>query len=220
MIYGLPGQTMAHWQDSVEQVLSLCPEHLSCYGLKLEEGTPFWRQQDTLSFPDEDAQADAYLWLCQRMEQSGFVHYEISNFGKPGRESRHNLKYWNLEDYLGLGPAAHSDLRGVRFGYARDLEGYIRVDCPLSERKKISPPERLEEYVMLGLRLGRGIDPQGYRQYGGDNWAAVETEFQALQAHGLVELTAGHWHCTPQGFLVSNALIGAVLERVSYTEKT
>lgn len=216
LIYGLPGQTMESWQRSVEAILALEPEHLSCYGLKLEEGTPFWRDQDKIAFPDEDAQADAYLWLCERMKQAGFSHYEISNFARPGCASRHNLKYWTLGEYLGLGPAAYSDFQGERFGYARDLDGYLREDCPLEERRLIPGEERLEEYVMLGLRLERGINARDYLARGGIGWEKLEQEFHLLAAHGLMVEDQGRWHCTPRGFLLSNQIIGAVLDLAQY----
>ncbi len=212
LIYGLPGQTQAQWQSNVEQVLALAPEHLSCYGLKIEEGTPFARQRESLDLPDEDAQADAYLWLCERLGQAGFVQYEISNFARPGYPSRHNRKYWRLEEYLGLGPAAHSDFRGVRFGYVRDLEGYISGDCALAESHTPTPEERLEEYIMLGLRTGEGICEEGYRRYGGTEWATLHAALRQLERHALVREQAGHWSCTAEGYLVNNAIIGALLD--------
>ena len=214
LIYGLPGQTMEGWQNSVERILALAPDHISCYGLKLEEGTPFWRNRDRISFPDEDLQADEYLWLCERLKRAGFAHYEISNFAKPGYESRHNLKYWTLGEYLGFGPGAHSDFQGIRFGYARDLDGWIAGTCALTERKKIEPAERLEEYVMLGLRLQAGITRDGYRAFGGKNWEKIQPLLCQYQTHGWMQEDKGHWRCTPEGFLVSNVLIGSILDEL------
>jgi oxygen-independent coproporphyrinogen-3 oxidase len=211
LIYGLPGQTMEGWKTTLEQVLALHPEHLSCYGLKVEEGTPFDRR-DPREFPDEDTQADEYLWACQRLKEAGFTHYEISNFAKPGRESRHNLKYWTLGEYLGFGPAAHSDFCGTRFGYARDLSAWLNGQMPRSEEGKISPRERLQEYVMLGLRLSRGICRGEYESYGGTHWDVLESALRTFAEHGLLEETKGHWHCTDQGFLVSNAILTSLPE--------
>ena len=214
LIYGLPGQSMAGWRNSVERILALAPDHISCYGLKLEEGTPFWRDRDRMSFPDEDLQADEYLWLCERLKQADFAQYEISNFAKPGYASRHNLKYWTLGEYLGLGPGACSDFQGIRFGYARDLDGWIAGTCALSERKRIDPAERLEEYVMLGLRLQSGITRDRYQAFGGRNWEKLERLLLLYQKHGRMREDEGHWHCTPEGFLVSNALIGSLLDEL------
>ena len=123
LMYGLPGQTQEMLLDSVEQCLALGPRHLSCYGLKLEPGTPMGRENPVL--PDDDAQADTYLAMCELLRKNGFEHYEISNFAKPGFRSRHNMKYWDLSEYLGLGPGAHSFMNGRRFEFARDIKAYI-----------------------------------------------------------------------------------------------
>ena len=126
LIYGLPGQSMDSWQSTVEKILALEPEHLSCYGLKVEEGTPLWQRQGELELPDDDLQADMYLWAAQRLTAAGYEHYEISNFAKPGRQSRHNIKYWTLQPYAGFGPGAHSDFGDVRYAWVRDLETFCR----------------------------------------------------------------------------------------------
>ncbi|MFQ8928468.1 MAG: hypothetical protein ACLR53_10965 [Evtepia gabavorous] len=113
LIYGLPGQTMASWEDTLHKAMSLSPEHLSCYGLKVEADTPLAHQVSLgLSLPDGDAQADLYLRAVELLQQGGYRQYEISNFAKPGRESRHNLKYWTGREYLGFGPGAHSYFGG------------------------------------------------------------------------------------------------------------
>ena len=124
LIYGLPGQTMASWEDTLHKAMSLSPEHLSCYGLKVEADTPLAHQVSLgLSLPDGDAQADLYLRAVELLQQGGYRQYEISNFAKPGRESRHNLKYWTGREYLGFGPGAHSYFGGQRYASPRDLEG-------------------------------------------------------------------------------------------------
>ena len=105
LIYGLPGQTMEDWQRTLADAVALGPEHLSCYGLKLEEGTPLWQQRQTLTLPDDDAQADMYLYTVAALGEMGYEQYEISNFAKSGKESRHNLKYWRMEEYAGFAGA-------------------------------------------------------------------------------------------------------------------
>ncbi len=214
LIYGLPGQTMEGWQKTVEQVLALEPEHLSCYGLKVEEGTPF-SKRSLEDFPDEDVQADEYLWTCQRLEQAGFHHYEISNFSKPGRESRHNLKYWTLGEYLGFGPAAYSDFGGLRYGYSRDLDGWLRGEMLRSEEMVITQQERVREYVMLGLRLSRGISQEEYEAGGGGGWSGLEQKMRLFAKYGLMEETDGRWRCTDRGFLVSNGILGQLLDEIA-----
>ena len=130
LIYGLPHQTMERWQENLAAAVSLAPEHLSCYGLKVEEGTPLFARRDTVGLPGDDAQADMYLYTVDYLRRFGYAQYEISNFARADRESRHNLKYWMLEEYAGFGPGAHSDFGGVRYAYEKDLEGYIRGDRP------------------------------------------------------------------------------------------
>ena len=122
LIYGLPGQTLEAWQDTLRSAAALEPQHLSCYGLKVEPGTPLWQQRDSADLPDDDTQADMYLWTVDYLQKKGYEQYEISNFAQPGYESRHNLKYWTLGEYAGFGPGAHSDMGGVRFAYERDLD--------------------------------------------------------------------------------------------------
>ena len=127
LIYGLPGQTEESWRATVEHALSLIPQHLSCYGLKVEEGTPLaQRVEEGEVLPDDDAQADRYLWTVGRLARAGFAQYEISNFAKPGHESRHNLRYWLTRPYIGFGPGAHSDFGGRRYSFVRDLDAYIK----------------------------------------------------------------------------------------------
>ena len=218
LIYGLPDQTMDRWQSTVERALALEPEHLSCYGLKLEEGTPLWRQRDSLTFPDEDRQADMYLWTVDRLAAAGYGQYEISNFARPGFASRHNEKYWALSPYLGFGPGAHSDFGGVRYAWARSLADYCRAveaggEPPLSERAAVSLRERAGEYVMLGLRTARGLDGPGFEARYGLSFAPVEEALEKLVPMGhVLRLPRGRWRLTPQGFLVSNQIIGLALE--------
>ena len=134
LIYGLPGQTMGHWQETLERTAALSPEHLSCYGLKVEEGTPLASMEAREAIPDGDAQADFYLWTVRRLEELGYGQYEISNFARPGRHSRHNMKYWPLgEDLgpgrralrLGEGPGGLLPGRGGRGARAGDRGGHL-----------------------------------------------------------------------------------------------
>ena len=125
LIFGLPDQTMEAWQESVEAILALEPEHISMYALTLEEGTPLWQRKDELNLVSSDDQADEYLWAVNRLAELGYEQYEVSNFAKEGYRSRHNRKYWLGQEYVGVGPSAHSDFGGRRYSYVRDLEGYI-----------------------------------------------------------------------------------------------
>ena len=215
LIYGLPGQTMEDWQRTLADAVALGPEHLSCYGLKLEEGTPLWQQRQTLTLPDDDAQADMYLYTVAALGEMGYEQYEISNFAKSGKESRHNLKYWRMEEYAGFGPGAHSDFGGVRYGYVRDIDSYIAGKLVLSESETDSTLARDYESVMLSLRTAAGIDRQTFEKRYRQRFQPMETLFEQYEKAGLASRTEGGWRLTPKGFLVSNSIIAALQEALA-----
>ena len=226
LIYGLPGQTMDSWKATVEHALSLLPQHLSCYGLKVEEGTPLARRvAEGEVLPDEDQQADLYLWTVGRLERAGLPQYEISNFAKPGYESRHNLRYWLTRPYIGFGPGAHSDFGGRRYSFVRDLDAYIRGVLEggdiIDASELIPQRERCGEYLMLRLRTTRGVDGQEYRNDYFMDFAPLEARLREFAAQGWAEQTGeGRWRFTPRGFLVSNQLIGDLLDRQEQADWT
>lgn len=219
LIYGLPGQTQESWQTTVEHILSLQPEHLSCYGLKVEEDTPLaTRVEAGEVLPDDDEQADLYLWTVERLNRAGYIQYEISNFARPGFESRHNLRYWLTQPYIGFGPGAHSDFGGRRYAWIRDLEGYITGVLEggelLDSQDLIPQSDRGGEYLMLRLRTNCGVEEWEYRRNYFMNFTPIEERLKEFAAQGWAEQTAeGRWRFTPKGFLVSNQLIGDLLER-------
>ena len=215
LIYGLPGQSLEGWRETVEQTLALEPEHLSCYGLKVEEGTPLWARRGEEDFPDDDAQADMYLWTVERLGRAGYEQYEISNFARPGFRSRHNLKYWMTEEYAGFGPGAHSDFGGRRYSFIRDLEGYIAAvlegGTVIDESDLIPQRERGGEYLMLRLRTTRGIEEWEYRREFFMNFDPIEQKLEEYERQGWAERHDRRWNLTAKGFLVSNQLIGELL---------
>ena len=218
LIYGLPGQTMESWKATVEHALSLIPQHLSCYGLKVEEGTPLARRvAEGEVLPDDDQQADLYLWTVGRLERAGLPQYEISNFAKPGYESRHNLRYWLTRPYIGFGPGAHSDFGGRRYSFVRDLDAYIRGVLEggdiIDSSELIPQRERCGEYLMLRLRTVQGVDGREYRHTYFMDFAPLEARLREFAAQGWAEEADGRWRLTPRGFLVSNQLIGDLLDR-------
>ena len=219
LIYGLPGQTREQWRATLEAAAALAPEHLSCYGLKVEEGTPLWAKKDSLSLSDDDAQADMYLFTVDYLARQGYAQYEISNFARPGCESRHNLRYWQLREYAGFGPGAHSDMGGVRFAYARDIDAYIAGEMRLSEREEIDPMDRDMETIMLSLRMSRGLDLADYGRRFRQKTQPLETLFREYEAHGLAQPTESGWRLTPRGFLVSNSIIAALQEAVTAVKR-
>ena len=219
LIYGLPGQDLTGWKDTLERAAALEPEHLSCYGLKVEEGTPLWDMQEKMDLPDDDAQADMYLWTVERLRALGYEQYEISNFARPGRASRHNMKYWTLCEYAGFGPGAHSDLGDVRYAYLRSLDTYCAgVEAGVSvleSSEHIPSRERDIEYVMLGLRLTQGISRQEFENRYRLPFAPIQSVLERFRATGHAALAGERWRLTPEGFLVSNQIIGQALEALA-----
>lgn len=209
LIYGLPGQDLPRWRKNLAAAAELEPEHLSCYGLKAEEGTPLYARRNTL--PGDEVQADMYLETVDFLESRGYRQYEISNFSKPGRESRHNLKYWTLAEYAGFGPGAHSDFRGARYAWARDLETFVRGEAERSGFQAMTPREREEEFLMLSLRTARGLDLEEYTRRFGRSFQRFLPFLRRCEAAGYAAREGGRWRLTPQGFLVSNPIIGELL---------
>jgi len=168
--------------------------------------------------PDDDTQADLYLWTVGRLERAGYMQYEISNFAKPGCESRHNLRYWQTRPYIGFGPGAHSDFGGRRYCFVRDMDGYIdgvlQGGSIIDSEELIPQRERGGEYLMLRLRTARGAEEWEYRSQYFLDFAPIEARLREFAARGWAVRTAeGRWRFTPEGFLVSNQLIGDLLER-------
>lgn len=214
LMLGLEGQTTGSIEKSVAFCRDAGVSHVSAYLLKLEPGTRFFQQQNTFRLPDEDETADLYLAACQALEAAGFSQYEISNFSLPGRESRHNLKYWNGDEYLGLGPSAHSFFGGKRFYTPKSLRAFLQSPqyLPEAPEDEAIPPGSREEYAMLRLRLSEGLTEAGYRSKFGEPFPeSYRQNARRFQAHGLAEADDRGVRLTRQGFLVSNQLIGEIL---------
>ena len=216
LMYGLPGQSLQAWEKTLTNVLKLQPEHISCYGLKVEEGTPLYEYQEYCNLADDDTQADMYLSAIEILKQHGYRQYEISNFCRKGNVSRHNLKYWNGDPYLGFGPNASSDFGNRRFTIIRDLKGYItgikQGGQVLQDVQEIASRERAGEYLMMRLRTTAGIDPKIYEKRYLLPFAPLEKSLMQCKDRGLaVKTFDGRWHLTPNGFLVSNSIISDLL---------
>ena len=209
LMLAVPGQNGATLERSVDFLCSLGPEHISAYLLKLEEGTPFAAMKDALCLPDDDAQAELYLQAVGLLEKNGYRQYEISNFAKPDRESRHNLKYWRCEEYIGIGPAAHGFVGGRRYYYPRDIAGFIADPQPVDDGEGGSE----EEYVMLALRLSEGLTAEGWsRRYGGELPRAMLERAKLYEKAGLLVCGEKGIRLLPQGFLVSNSIIAELID--------
>jgi oxygen-independent coproporphyrinogen-3 oxidase len=223
LIAGLPGQTTASWGESVEAVCGLGVEHASLYMLEVDEDSRLGREligggarYGAGLVATDDTVAAMYEAGCERLERAGLRHYEISNFAWPGTESRHNLRYWRREPYLGVGLDAHSMLRSrdggvVRFGNTDDLAGYLADDAE-GEVERVDRTAELEEAWFLGLRLAEGVSPVALRrEFGDDAIAAFDDVIGGLVADGLLMREGERVALTMRGRMLSNEVFGRFL---------
>jgi oxygen-independent coproporphyrinogen-3 oxidase len=213
LMYGIPDQTMGSFGKTLESVIALEPEHLSLYGLILEEGTPLYNARETLAFPGEDDECDMYYLATDMMRKSGYLHYEISNYAKEGYSSRHNMKYWHADEYIGVGLAAHSYYSGVRYGNSGDISAYLSGDYAKYDMGEMLDNESLAyEYVMLHLRLAEGFDPSKYRErFGVDFRQGREEILSKMEKSGLLTMENNRISLTERGFYVSNNILTELL---------
>jgi len=212
LIAGLPGQTRESWRESLEQLAELRPEHVSIYLLEVDEGSRLGSEilrgglrYSAARVPTEDEMAEFYETACEFLERAGFHHYEISNWARPGFESRHNLKYWRREPYLGFGAGAHSFSGKQRWANAHDAAAYVAAigtgRLPVEQLEAVTRESALEEELFLGLRKLDGIDvAQIERQYG----VAIEPRFERLMSAGLVEREGSWVRLAPSKLSVAN----------------
>lgn len=202
-----PGQTVMNAAQLCRAAAELEVEHISAYLLKIEPDTPFGRTGIAADCPDADTSADIYLSACRTLRGMGYCHYEISNFCKPGRESRHNLAYWRLEDYLGIGPSAYSLMDGRRFHFAPSLEQFLVQRQPWNEVVYDEPGGGAQEYLMLSLRLAEGLDTAMLRERYGLDTTRLLNRAAELERRQLANLQGSRVTLTERGFLVSNSVI-------------
>lgn len=171
LMYGLPGQDMGNWEETLKAAVKFHPEHLSCYALKLEEGTPLFAQKPEL--PDDDTVAEFYDLCVDYLAKAGYERYEISNFSLNGKESRHNYKYWKCENFLGFGAGAYSCMNGERFCNVRDIQEYCNLirkgKSVVLETTPLSREDKMKEFCFLGLRMVRGISSKEFYQRFGES---------------------------------------------------
>ena len=208
LMIATPGQTKESLARSIAFCAQAGAQHISAYLLKIEPHTAYAKMRDRLVLPDDDEAGDRYLFACEELEKRGFVQYEISNFAKPGFESRHNVKYWHCEEYLGLGPAAHSFLDGERFYYGRSLRDFLNGCEPVRD----GGGGDFEEYAMLALRLAQGLSERRCRErFGFGIPDSVRKAAEKYEKIGLTARTPDGFRLTQKGFLVSNTLIAELL---------
>ncbi|MDR0294381.1 MAG: radical SAM family heme chaperone HemW [Oscillospiraceae bacterium] len=214
ILYGVPGQTRAQLTETLRSVCTWRITHLSLYGLKLEPGTPLAEADPLL--PKDDEQADMYLEAVELLAREGLRQYEISNFSRQGYICRHNYKYWTLEPYVGFGAAAHSDFGGKRYSFIKDIQAYIDgvrdSESLMEEMQAVPMEERAGEYVMLGLRTVNGVSSNEYTRLFKASFDSLENKLERCARWGLAETEGDRWRLTPKGFLVSNQIIGELLD--------
>lgn len=208
LMYGIPSQTPADFDKTVESALRLSPTHVSAYALILEEGTPLYRKRAAYTFPSDDEVYNMYKLLIGRMEEASFRHYEISNFAKKHRACRHNLRYWRRRDYVGFGTAAHSCISGVRFENTESMERYLQEKSSKITEEALREKAVSEERVMLGLRLDTGVFER-------DLAALSPKPRQAFlddcERAGYLVRRGGRVFLTDDGMYVSNSILCELL---------
>ena len=212
VMFGIPHQTVDSFDRTLDEILSLAPEHISAYSLIVEPDTPFFEAGDTLPLPDEDAVCEMSDLLLARLRDAGYERYEISNFARGGKRSRHNLHYWSMDDYLGFGPAAHSLVGAVRTGHSRDLSAYLEGRDITEPEETLDETTARDEYVMLRLRLSDGVSKANFFARFGQKfdeiYAAAAEKFVAA---GLLVDTPERIYFTDRGFSVSNTVLSEML---------
>ncbi|ANE47285.1 coproporphyrinogen III oxidase [Paenibacillus swuensis] len=221
LMFGLPKQTLAILNDTLDKALALDLKHYSIYGLKVEESTLFHAmyQRNQLPLPDEDEEVSMYETIMARLREAGFQQYEISNFAKPGYESRHNSKYWKNEAYYGIGAGAHGYARRQRHINIKGVQNYIdatRNGLPLLDTSEVSEQEAMEDFMMVGLRLLEGVSAVDFSaQFGGASMEDVFGDKLArLLGQGLIERISESdgYRLSEAGIILGNEVFGAFVE--------
>lgn len=212
LMLGLPGQTAQSLRESIYAAAERS-EHISAYILKLEPGTPLEARYKN-GIKDDDEQADLYLFCCEALSSLGFTQYEISNFARPGYFSRHNSRYWNLREYIGLGPGAHSFFNGRRFFFPRDTAHFINPNsADVFSGAREEEIDLKTEYIMLSLRTSAGISERELERWGISPAPVLKT-LEKYREPGYVIKTRDGCRLTPKGFLISNTIIADALSAV------
>ncbi len=201
IMIGLPGYSYNEFDETLDMLYDLGAVHISSYMLKIEKGTPFYMNTPQ-NLPNDDEMSDFYLYACSKMEEKGYMQYEISNFAKEGYQSQHNNVYWKLEDYLGIGPSAHSCINGKRYYYPRNLNEFIK-----NPQFILDGNVDVDEYIMLSLRLKSGLSLDKLKE----NWGKELTsrqlaKLEIFKRNGLIKFDNNIISLTPKGFLVENAI--------------
>jgi oxygen-independent coproporphyrinogen-3 oxidase len=210
LMFGIPNQSMEDWIETIENVIKINPEHISSYSLIIEDGTPFKKLYDEnkLNIVEEDTERDMYHYVINKLKQAGYLHYEISNFSKVGFECKHNITYWRLSEYLGVGAGAHSFVNNKRFSNFKSLSQYIngvRENNIIEECTLQTHNDLLSEYMFLGLRMMEGISKKDFKKrFGEDIKIIYGIEIGDLIQKGLINENKNNIMLTQKGIDFSN----------------
>lgn len=213
LMFAFPNETLDEWSDDIDKAIGLHPEHISAYSLQYEEGTPLYRllQKGMIREIDDELYRRMYSMLCERLEDAGYGHYEISNFAMPGYQSRHNSSYWHNIPYIGLGASAHSYSGSTRSWNISDLHAYISAinsGCLPSERETITPQTHYDDIVMTALRTREGIDlsslQEPYRSY-------IKRAAQTYIRQGCLQVEDNHLALTKNGIFISDMIMADLM---------
>lgn len=223
LMSALPGQTKESWEKTLRQVLALQPEHISAYSLIIEEGTPFYQLyekdverrdagEEPELIPSEEEERAMYEATGRILKEQGYLHYEISNYAKPGRECCHNLGYWQRRDYLGFGLGASTLLNPVRYKNTEDLEAYLGGDFSKKEFFVLTKDNQIEETMFLGLRVLEGVSKEQFReQFSCELRVVYRKELEKLEKEGLLEEEGDFVRLTSRGIDLSNPVLAEFL---------
>jgi len=221
LIYAIPGQTISIWQENLERMLEFQPQHISAYSLIIEENTPLEKMVKTnlVSPIDSELEAEMYSLTMERLTNAGYVHYEVSNYSKPGFQSKHNCNYWNHSDYFGFGPSAHSFQQVKRWWNVRDLNSYCEKLCsgklPIENSEILSKEDMFNESVMFAIRQNKlqidGLESK-FNVSLSDSWNTI---FKEMESNGYLRYENGIVKLNNKGFLICDSIIEKLVSRIS-----
>lgn len=211
LIFGIPGQTMNDWEETIDNVINLKPAHLSCYSLKVEEGTRFGDMYESgdLVLLDDELDRDMYHYAIERLSKAGYKHYEISNFALEDSECKHNLIYWKSEEYIGLGAGAHSYFNGERYNNEYEINNYMSSILNKGNANEnsqiINKRDCISEFMFLGLRLIKGINANEFKnKFDEDLFDLFGNQLKILEKKGMLIIDKDRIWLTPLGIDLSN----------------
>lgn len=214
LMFGLPNQTVEMWEESLNKIINLKPEHLSCYSLIIEEGTPFYNlfEKDILKLPSEEDERKMNLKTLEILKKNGYIQYEISNYAKPGKECRHNLVYWDVKPYIGCGSSAHSYINEIRYSNENNISYYIekmnKKGNAIIYKEKNNIKDNMEEFMFLGLRKINGINKNTFKErFNSDIYEVYGKIINKYVKLGLMSDEKNSIYLTKRGIEVSNSIM-------------